>query len=82
MVKFHPINRTMTVGTFMFFASLVVLAIGAAFHADGTVLADSFLFGGFAFLISNVLLTVGVILGARSGKLQRRGDEIFRKNIK
>ena len=29
MVGFHPINKTMTVGTFMFISSMVVIALGA-----------------------------------------------------
>ena len=82
MVRFHPVNRTMTIGTFMFIVSLIVLAIGSIFHTNGTVLAYSFLYGGLAFLISLVLLAIGAILGARSGKLQKRGSEIFHKKGK
>jgi hypothetical protein len=72
----------MTVGTFLFFASLIVLAIGAIFHSNGTILADAFLYGGLAFLISVILLTIGVLIGARSGKLQQRTGEIFGKKEK
>ena len=39
MVRFHPVNRTMTIGTFLFIVSLVVLVVGSIFHANGTVLA-------------------------------------------
>ena len=82
MVRFHPVNRTMTIGTFLFIVSLVVLAVGSIFHANGTVLAYSFLYGGLAFLISLALLAIGAILGARSGKLQKRDSEIFHKKGK
>ncbi len=82
MVKFRRINKIMTVGTFLFFASLIVLAIGAIFHSNGTILADTFLYGGLAFLISVILLTIGVLIGARSGKLRQRTDEIFGKKEK
>jgi len=67
MVKFHPINRVMTAGTILFFISLIVLAIGAIFHTNGTILADTFLYGGLAFVVSIVLIFLGVLLGARSG---------------
>ena len=82
MVKFHPINKVMTVGTFLFFASLIVLAIGTIFHSNGPILADTFLYGGLAFLISIILLTIGVLVGARSGKLRQRTGEIFGKKEK
>lgn len=79
MVNFHSVNKTMILGTFLFIASLIVLVIGAIFHSNQTILAYTFLYGGIAFLVSLVLLAVGAILGARSGKLQRRWDEIFYK---
>ena len=82
MVKFHAINRVMTVGTFLFFASLIVLAVGAIFHSNSTILADSFLYGGLAFIISIILLAIGIIIGGRSGKLQQRTGEIFGKKKK
>jgi F0F1-type ATP synthase assembly protein I len=82
MVKFHAINRTITAGTVLFIVSLVVLAIGAVFHSNGTVLAYTFLYGGLAFLISLVVLAIGLILGAKSGKLQKRTSEIFGKSGK
>ncbi|MEM3226897.1 MAG: hypothetical protein QXT62_01535 [Thermoplasmata archaeon] len=72
----------MTIGTFMFIVSLIVLAIGSISHTNGTVLAYCFLYGGLAFLVSLILLTIGLILGARSGKLQRRGSDIFHKEKK
>jgi len=77
MVKFHAINRVMTVGTFLFFASLLVLAGGAIFHSNSTILVNTFLYGGLAFLISIILLAIGVVIGARSEKLQQRTGEIF-----
>ena len=77
MVKFHPVNRTMTLGTSLFIASLIVLGIGAIFHANQTLLAYTFLYGGLAFLASLVLLAVGAVLGARSGNLKNRAKEIF-----
>jgi hypothetical protein len=82
MVKFHQINKVMTVGTFLFFASLIVLAIGAIFHSNVTILAYTFVYGGLAFLISIILLTIGVLVGARSGKLRQRTGEIFGKKQK
>lgn len=72
----------MSIGTFVFIGSLIVLAIGSIFHTNGSVLAYCFLFGGLAFLVSLVLLTIGLILGARSGKLQKRFSDIFRKEKK
>lgn len=77
MVGFHPINRTLTVGTFLFIASLIVLIIGSVFHSNGTILAYAFIYGGLAFLISLILLGVGTLLAARSGKLQKRASDIF-----
>ncbi len=82
MVKFHQINKIMTVGTFLFFASLVVLTMGAIFHSNSTILADTFLYGGLAFLISIILLAIGVIIGARSGKLQQRMNKVFKNKRK
>jgi sulfite exporter TauE/SafE len=82
MVKFHPINRVMTAGTILFFISLIVLAIGAIFHTNGTILADTFLYGGLAFVVSIVLIFLGVLLGARSGKLQTRAGNIWNNNKK
>jgi hypothetical protein len=34
MVNFHSVNKTMTLGTFLFIASLIVLVIGAIFHSN------------------------------------------------
>jgi hypothetical protein len=82
MVKFHPINRVMTAGTILFFISLIVLAIGAIFHTNGTILADTFLYGGLGFVVSIVLIFLGVLLGARSGKLQTRAGNIWNNNKK
>jgi len=82
MVKFHPINKVMTAGTILFFISLIVLAIGAIFHTNGTILADTFLYGGLAFVVSIVLIFLGVLLGARSGKLQTRAGNIWNNNKK
>jgi len=82
MVNFHPINRVMTAGTILFFISLIVLAIGAIFHTNGTILADTFLYGGLAFVVSIVLIFLGVLLGARSGKLQTRAGNIWNNNKK
>ena len=62
MAKFHSVNKTMTLGTFLFIASLIVLVIGAIFHSNQTILAYTFLYGGIAFLVSLVLLAVGAIL--------------------
>ena len=47
--KFHSVNKTMTLGTFLFIASLIVLVIGAIFHSNQTILAYTFLYGGIAF---------------------------------
>ncbi|MGC8563087.1 MAG: DUF2614 family zinc ribbon-containing protein [Thermoplasmata archaeon] len=82
MVKFHPINRVMTAGTILFFISLIVLAIGAIFHTNGTILADTFLYGGLAFVVSIVLIFLGALLGARSGKLQTRAGNIWNNKKK
>jgi len=82
MVKFHPINKVMTAGTILFFISLIVLAIGAIFHTNGTILADTFLYGCLAFVVSIVLIFLGVLLGARSGKLQTRAGNIWNNNKK
>lgn len=67
----------MTAGTILFIISLAVLAIGAIFHTNGTVLANTFLYGGLAFLVSIVLIFAGVLLGAKSGKLQTRASNIW-----
>jgi len=82
MVNFHPINRVMTAGTILFFISLIVLAIGAIFHTNGTILAYTFLYGGLAFVVSIVLIFLGVLLGARSGKLQTRAGNIWNNTKK
>ena len=75
MAKFHSVNKTMTLGTFLFIASLVVLVIEDIFHSNQTVLAYAFLYGGLVFLVSVVLIFVGVQFGAKSGKLQKRGSK-------
>ena len=82
MANFHPVNRVMTAGTILFFISLIVLAIGAIFHTNGTILANTFLYGGLAFVVSIVLIFLGVLLGARSGKLQTRAGNIWNNNKK
>ena len=82
MVRFHSINRVMTVGTILFFISLAVLAIGAIFHSNDNILAYAFVYGGFAFFVSVVLILAGIILGARSGKLQERTSDIWHNRKK
>lgn len=82
MVRFHSINRVMTVGTILFFISLAVLAIGAIFHSNGTILAYTFVYGGLAFLVSVGLIFAGIVLGARSGKVQERTSDIWHNGKK
>ncbi len=82
MVKFHSINKVMTVGTVIFFISLVIMAIGALFHSDKTLLVYAFFYGLVLFGISVITLLVGVLIGARSGKLQKRAGEIWNNKKK
>lgn len=80
MVKFHPINKTMTVGTFMFIASMLIIALGALFHylKYSTSLYLSFFFYGLGiFFISAIVLFIGALFAAKSGKLQKRAGDIF-----
>ena len=82
MVKFHPLNRVMTEGIILFFISLIVMAIGVIFHTNITILAFTFLYGGLAFVVSVVLVLLGTLLAARSGKLQARAREIWNNTKK
>jgi|ACXJ01.1.fsa_nt_gi small-conductance mechanosensitive channel len=82
MVKFHSINKVMTVGTVIFFISLVIMAVGALFHTDKTLLAYTFFYGLGLFGISVITILVGVLIGARSGKLQKRAGEIWNNTKK
>jgi Flp pilus assembly pilin Flp len=84
MVGFHPINRVMTVGTFLFIASLIVMVSGwlirnyyGGSHLATVIWANFFLYGLLAFVISVILVFVGTLLGARSGKLQERASNIW-----
>lgn len=55
------------------------LSISTILHANGRVLAYSFLYGGLAFLISLVLLALVATLGSVSRKLQGSMEELFHK---
>ena len=82
MVKFHSINKVMTAGTIIFFISLVIMAVGALFHSDKALLAYTFFYGLSLFGISLIVLLVGLLIGARSGKLQKRAGEIWNNTKK
>lgn len=77
MVKFHEVNKILTIGTILFFISLIVFIIGIAFCNDSTLLAYAFLYGGALFVLSVILIFVGVLLRARNGKLQERASDIW-----
>ncbi len=77
MVRFHSINKVMTAGTILLFISLIILATGALLHNDKILLAYTLFYGGLLFGISLITLLVGVIIGAKSGRIQQRADEIF-----
>ena len=80
MVGFHPINKTMTTGTFMFIGSMVIVALGALFHYlhYSPSLYLSFLFLGLGiFFLSAIILLIGALLAAKSGKLQKRASDIW-----
>ncbi len=84
MVGFHPINRVMTVGTFLFIASLIVIMSGwliknyyGGSHLATVIWANFFLYGLLAFIISVILVFVGALLGAKNGKLQERASNIW-----
>ncbi|MGP6220769.1 hypothetical protein [Caldiplasma sukawensis] len=80
MVKFHPINKTMTVGTFMFIGSMVIMVLGALFHDlnySASLYISFFFYGLGIFFISALILFIGVLLAAKSGKLQKRASDIF-----
>ncbi len=82
MVRFHSINKVMTAGTILFFISLAIMVIGAFFHTDKTLLAYAFLYGLGLFGISAITIFVGALIGARSGKLQKRAGEIWNNKRK
>ena len=82
MVKFHPANRVLTAGTILFFISLIVMAIGVIFHTNIAILAFTFIYGFLAFVVSAVLVFIGTLLAARSGKLQARVREIWNNTKK
>jgi len=82
MVNFHPANRVLTAGIILFFISLIVMAIGVIFHTNTTILAYTFLYGGLAFVVSVVVVFLGTLLAARSGKLQARAREIWNNTKK
>lgn len=75
MVKFHTINKVITAGTILYFISLAIIIIGDIFNKDKTVLAFAFSYGLILFGISVITLFIGLILGIRSGKVQKWFDE-------
>ena len=80
MVGFHPINKNMTVGTFMFISSMVIIALGALFHYlhySASVYLSLFFYGLGIFLLSAIILFIGTLLAAKSGKLQKRTSDIW-----
>jgi chromate transport protein ChrA len=80
MVGFHPINRTMTVGTFMFIGSMVIIALGALFyylHYSSSLYLSLFFYGLGIFFLSAIILFIGTLLAAKSGKLQKRASDIW-----
>lgn len=80
MVKFHPINKTMTVGTFMFIGSMIIIALGALFHYlhySASIYLSFFFYGLGIFFLSAIILFIGTLLAAKSGKLQERARDIF-----
>ncbi|MCL5420367.1 MAG: hypothetical protein M1284_01280 [Candidatus Parvarchaeota archaeon] len=80
MVGFHPINRTMTAGTFMFIGSMVIIALGILFHYlhySSSVYLSLFFYGLGIFFLSAIILFIGTLLAAKSGKLQKRASDIW-----
>ena len=80
MVGFHPINRTMTAGTFMFIGSMVIIALGTLFHYlhySSSVYLSLFFYGLGIFFLSAIILFIGTLLAAKSGKLQKRASDIW-----
>lgn len=80
MVGFHPINRTMTAGTFMFIGSMVIIALGALFHYlhySSSVYLSLFFYGLGIFFLSAIILFIGTLLAAKSGKLHKRASDIW-----
>jgi len=71
----------LTAGIILFFISLIVMAIGVIFHTNTAILAYTFLYGGLAFVVS-VVVFLGTLLAARSGKLQARASEIWNNTKK
>ncbi len=67
----------MTAGTILFIISLVIMGVGDIFRSNKALLANAFLYGVGLFLVSVITIFVGVLLGARSGKLQNRANEIW-----
>lgn len=80
MVGFHQINRTMTVGTFMFIGSMIIIALGALFHYlhySASVYLSFFFYGLGIFFLSAIILFIGTLLAAKSGNLQKRASDIW-----
>ncbi|MGC8617232.1 hypothetical protein DMB44_04855 [Thermoplasma sp. Kam2015] len=80
MVGFHPINKTMTAGTFMFIGSMLIIALGALFHYlrySASLYLSFFFYGLGIFFLSAIVLFIGALLAAKSGKLQRRASDIW-----
>ena len=80
MVGVHPINKTITIGTFLFVLSMIMIFLGTLFHYfhyPSSVWLSLFFYGILVFFISAIVLLIGGILAAKSGKLQRRFNEIL-----
>jgi len=80
MVGFHPINRTMTAGTFMFISSMVIIALGALFHYfhySSSLYLSLFFYGLGIFFLSAIILFIGTLLAAKSEKLQKSVSDIW-----
>jgi len=57
-------------------------AVGTILHSDKQILAYTFVYGLIIFVISVITILIGVLIGARSGKLQRRANEIWNNTKK
>ena len=74
------ILKTMTIGTFMFISSMVIIALGALFHYlhySASVYLSLFFYSLGIFLLSAIILFIGTLLAAKSGKLQKRTNDIW-----
>ncbi|MEM0157707.1 MAG: hypothetical protein QXN26_06585 [Thermoplasmataceae archaeon] len=72
-------------GTILFIVSMVTIGFGALshyMHCSSSVYLSLFVYGSGIFFLSAIVLFIGVLFAAKSGKLQKRASEIWNNKPK